>query len=105
MRFTRAAALLGAVVAVAWGGGGARQATQVSVQVQNTLNQAVNVYVSSGGTDTFLRQVAANSTVSVPVAGYAAGTSVTLKAVTVDGVHTYTRNNVVLNGTFTFPLP
>jgi hypothetical protein len=114
MRFTRAAALLGAVVAVASAACGPRQvevrtaptqATQVSVQVQNTLNQAVNVYVSSGGTDTFLRQVAANSTVSVPVAGYAAGTSVTLKAVTVDGVHTYTRNNVVLNGTFTFPLP
>lgn len=114
MKFTRAASLLGAVVAVASAACGPRQvevrtaptqATQVSVQVQNTLNQAVNVYVSSGGSDTFLRQVAANSTASLPVQGYAAGSTVTLKAVTVDGVHTYTRNNVVLNGTFTFQLP
>jgi len=114
MRFNRVASLLGAVVAVASAACGPRQvevrtaptqATQASVQVQNTLNQAVNVYVSSGTTDTFLRQVAANSTVTIPVQGYASGSAVTLKAVTVDGVHTYTRNNVVLNGTFTFPLP
>jgi len=114
MKFTRVASLLGAVVAVGTAACGPRQvevrtaptqATQVSVQVQNTLSQAVNVYVSSGGTDTFLRQVAGNSTVTVPVQGYAPGSTVTLKAVTVDGVHTYTRDNVVLNGTYTFPLP
>lgn len=114
MRFTRVASVLGAVVAVGTAACGPRQvevrtaptqATAVSVQVQNTLNQAVNVYVSTGGTDTFLRQVGANSTVSVPVQGFAPGSSVTLKAVTVDGVHTYTRNNVVLNGTYTFALP
>lgn len=114
MRFTRLASLLGAVVAVGATACGPRQvevrtaptqATQVSVQVQNTLSQAVNVYVSSGGSETFLRQVAANSTVTVPVQGIAPGSTVTLKAVTVDGVHTYTRNDVVLNGTYTFPLP
>ncbi|HTI65446.1 MAG TPA: hypothetical protein VL524_18115 [Gemmatimonadaceae bacterium] len=114
MRFTRVASLLGAAVAVGSTACAARQvevrtaptqATQVSVQVQNSLSQAVNVYVNSGGTDTFLRQVAANSSVSVPVQGYATGSTVTLKAVTIDGVHTYTRNNVVLTGTYTFPLP
>jgi hypothetical protein len=114
MRFIRVASLLGAVVAVAGAGCGPRQvevrtaptqATQVSLQVQNNLNQAVNVYVNSGGTDTFLKQVAANSTVTVPVQGYAAGSTVTLKAVTIDGVHTYSRKDVVLTGTFTFPLP
>ena len=114
MRFTRVASLLGAVVAVASAGCGPRQvevrtaptqATQVSVEVQNTLTQAVNVYLNSGGTDTFLHQVAAKRSVTVPVQGFAAGSTVTLKAVTVDGVHTYTRNNVVLTGTYTFPLP
>lgn len=115
MRFHRIASLLGgAVVAGAAIACGPRQvevrtaptqATQVSLQVNNTLDQAVNVYVSSGGTDTFLRQVSAKSNVTIPVQGFAAGSTVTLKAVTVDGVHTYTRNNVVLNGTFAFPLP
>lgn len=114
MRFRRVASLLGAVVAVGSVGCGPRQvevrtaptqATQVSVEVQNNLSQAVNVYVSSAGTDTFLRQVGAKSTVTVPVQGFAPGSAVSLKAVTVDGVHTYTRDNVVLTGSYTFPLP
>jgi hypothetical protein len=78
---------------------------QVSVQVNNTLAQAVNVYVRSGGTDTFLKQVGANSTETIPVQGFASGTTVTLKAVTIDGVHTYSRDNVTLSGTYVFPLP
>ena len=81
------------------------QQTQVSVQVTNNLSQPVNVYASSGGPDTFLRQVGANSSVSVPVQGFAPGSSITLKAVTVDGVHTYTRSNVTLSGSYTFTLP
>jgi hypothetical protein len=78
---------------------------QVSVQVNNTLAQAVNVYVRSGGTDTFLKQVGANSSATIPVQGFASGSTVTLKAVTLDGVHTYSRDNVTLTGTYTFPLP
>ena len=78
---------------------------QVSVQVNNTLSQSVNVYVRSGGTDTFLKQVGANSTATIPVQGFATGTSVTLRAVTLDGVHTYSRDNVTLSGTYVFPLP
>jgi hypothetical protein len=81
------------------------QPTQVSVQVNNNLAQAVNVYVTLNGTDTFLRQVAANSSSTIPVQGFAAGSTVGLKAVTVDGVHNYSRANVTLNGTFVFPLP
>ena len=114
MRFTRVAPLLGAVVAFATVACGPRQvevrtaptqATQVSVEVRNSLSQAVNVYVTSGGTDTFLHQVGAKNTTTIPVQGFASGSTVTLKAVTVDGVHTYTRDNVVLTGTYTFPLP
>lgn len=81
------------------------QATGVSVQVNNNVNQAVNVYVTANGNDTFLRQVAANSSATIPVQGFAAGSTVSLKAVTVDGVRTYSRANVVLNGTYVFPLP
>src|SRR3989442_2693091 len=81
------------------------QASQIAVQVTNNLATAVNVYVSSGGTDTFLRQVPANIVVTVPVQGFSPGSTVTLKAVTVDGTHTYTRSNVTLNGTYAFPLP
>jgi hypothetical protein len=78
---------------------------QVSVQVKNTLTQAVNVYVRTGGTDTFLKQVGANSSETIPVQGFASGTSVTLKAVTIDGAKTYSRDNVTLSGTYVFPLP
>jgi hypothetical protein len=83
----------------------------VSVQVTNGLPQAVNVWVSLSGTDTFLRQVPAaasptNPTVmTIPVQGFAPGSSVTLKAVTLDGVRTFQRQNVVLTGTVTFQLP
>jgi homoserine dehydrogenase len=82
-----------------------QQQVQVAVQVNNNLTQAVNVYVNLNGTDTFLRQVGGSSSATIPVQGFAAGSSVTLKAVTVDGVRTYQRQNVVLTGTVTFPLP
>lgn len=78
---------------------------QVSVQVNNTLAEAVNVYVRAGGTDTFLKQVGAKSSATIPVQGFASGTTVTLRAVTLDGVHTYSRDNVTLTGTYVFPLP
>jgi hypothetical protein len=78
---------------------------QVSVQVNNTLTQAVNVYVTSAGTDTFLKQVGAKSSATIPVQGFAPGTTVSLKAVTLDGVKTYARDNVTLSGTYVFPLP
>jgi hypothetical protein len=79
--------------------------TNVALQVTNTLQQAVNVYVTAGGQDTFLRQVPANSTQIVPVQGLPVGTTVTVKAVTIDGTSTYKKDNVVLNGTYIFHLP
>ena len=81
------------------------QATGVSVQVNNNVSQAVNVYITQNGNDTFLRQVAANSSATIPVQGVATGTTVTLKATTVDGVKTFSKPNVVLNGTYVFSLP
>src|SRR5512138_1888024 len=79
--------------------------SSLAVQVTNNLTQAVNVYVSSGGNATFLRQVKGNSVETVPIQGFASGTSVTIKAVTIDGVQTFSRPNVVLSGTYSFAVP
>ena len=84
---------------------GPRPTAEVSVRVQNNLTQGVNVYVVTGGQDMFLRQVNANSAETLPVQGVASGSSVTLRATTVDGRNTYTRENVVLNGTFNWTVP
>ncbi len=81
------------------------QASALSIHMTNNLTQAVNVYVVSGGTDMFLRQVAANSTEDLPVTGIVAGTSVSLKATTIDGARTYSRSNVVLTGQYNWQVP
>ena len=73
--------------------------------VTNTLSQAVNVYVVSDGAETFVRQIGANASETVPVRGVAAGSTVTLRAVPVDGRDAYTRPNVVLSGTYSWRLP
>jgi hypothetical protein len=81
------------------------QSETIGIQVTNNLSQAVNVYVVSGGSDIFLRQVAANATESLPVQGIAAGSTVTLKATTVDGTRTYTRDNIALQGGYSWQVP
>jgi hypothetical protein len=84
---------------------GAQPAAAVSVRMTNNLSQAVNVYVTTGGSDLFLRQVPANSTEELPVQGVAAGSSVSLKARTVDGTRTYSKDNVVLSTSNTWQVP
>lgn len=84
---------------------GAQPAADVSVRFTNNLTQAVNLYVTSGGTDVFLKQVSANSVEMVPVRGLAAGTTVTLKARTVDGTRTYSRDNVALSSNYEWRVP
>jgi hypothetical protein len=80
-------------------------AAAVSVRMTNNLSQAVNVYVTTGGSDLFLRQVPANSTEELPVQGVATGSSVSLKARTVDGTRTYSKDNVVLSSSNTWQVP
>ena len=80
-------------------------AADVSIRFTNNLTQAVNLYVTSGGTDVFLKQVAASAVEIVPVRGIAAGTTVTLKARTVDGTRTYTRDNIALNANYEWRVP
>jgi hypothetical protein len=82
-----------------------QQATDLSLHVTNNLSQAVNVYVTSGGTDIFLRQVGAGASEHMAVQGVAPGSSVTLKAVTVDNTRTYTKSNVTLSGMYEWQVP
>ena len=80
--------------------------SEQSVQVTNNLSQAVNVYVTpSGGTELFLRQVAANTVEKVPVQNVSAGTTVTFKAMTVDGSRTYQSRSVTMSGLFLGSVP
>ena len=77
-----------------------------AVSVTNNLSQAINLYVTAtGSSELFLRQVPANTVERVTVQGIARGTSVTFKAVTVDGSRTYQSRTVPLTGTFAWPVP
>ena len=84
---------------------GAQPAADVTIRFTNNLTQAVNLYVTSGGTDVFLKQVSASSVEVVPVRGLSAGTTVTLKARTVDGTRTYTRDNIYLASNYDWRIP
>lgn len=84
---------------------GAQPAPDIAIRLTNNLSQAVNLYVTSGGTDVFLKQVGANAVEIVPVKGINAGTTVTLKARTVDGTRTYTRDNVYLAANYEWRVP
>lgn len=84
---------------------GAEPAADAGIHLTNNLSQAVNVYVTTGGTDMLLKQVAANSTEHIPVRGVGTGTNVSLKAVTVDGTRTYTRPNIRLTTMYEWRVP
>lgn len=77
----------------------------VQLKVTNTAAQAVSIYVTGGGSEIFLKQVAANSTESLAVPGIAPGTTVRLRAMLADGSRSYTRDGVVLNDVFEWRVP
>lgn len=58
---------------------------EATIHFTNNLPQAVNVYVVQGGTETFVRQVGANTTENLPVRGIPLGSQVIFRAVTIDG--------------------
>jgi len=77
-----------------------------AVQLTNNLSQAINVYVNvSGGTELFLRQVPANTVEKVAVSGVSNGSTVSFKAVTVDGSRTYQSRQAPLSPLFTWSVP
>lgn len=77
----------------------------VQLKVTNTAAQAVSIYVTGGGSEIFLKQVAANTTETIPVPGIAAGSTVRLRAMLADGSRSYTRDGVVLNDMFEWRVP
>lgn len=81
------------------------QSAEVAIHFTNNLSKAVNVYVNTGGSDLFVRQVAANTTAHLPVQGVTAGTRVTLKATAVDGSGTYSRPGVTMTEMVTWRVP
>ncbi len=77
-----------------------------TLRINNTLAQAVNVYVVSGGSEIFVRQVAARATADAEVRGVSPGATVTLRARQVDGRQVYERADVVLQaGVFEWRVP
>jgi hypothetical protein len=82
-----------------------KAAAAVSLHFTNNDNNAVNVYVVNNGTDLFLKQVAANSTEDLPVAGVTSGTQVRLKATRTDGSKTYTSDPMALTSATTWRVP
>lgn len=81
-------------------------AAEATIHFTNNLPQAVNVYVVQGGTETFIRQVGANTTENLPVRGIPQGSQVLLRAVTVDGKSQFdTQNPIALTSTYTWRVP
>jgi hypothetical protein len=81
------------------------QTADVAIHFTNNLSRAVNVYVNSGGSDLFVRQVAANTTEHLPVPGISSGTRVTLKATPVDGSTGYVKTNVTMTEMVSWRVP
>ena len=84
---------------------GAPATASATIRFTNNDNSAVNVYVVNAGQDMFLKQVAANTTEDLPVAGVATGTQVRLKATRTDGGRTYTSDPMALSATTTWKVP
>lgn len=84
----------------------APSAAEATIHFTNNLAQPVNVYVVQGGTETFVRQVGANTTENLPVRGIALGSQVLLRAVTADGKSQFdTQNPIALTSTYTWKVP
>ena len=81
------------------------QTAEVAIHFTNNLSKAVNVYVNTGGSDLFVRQVNGNTTEHLPVPGVSSGTRVTLKAKPVDGSTGYERSGVTMTEMVTWRVP
>ena len=76
-----------------------------TIHFTNNLPQAVNVYVIQNGTETFVKQVSASTTENLPVRGVALGSSVTLRATSVDNKSQFDSNPMALTSTLTWKVP
>lgn len=81
------------------------QTAEVAIHFTNSLSKPVNVYVNTGNSDLFVRQVNGNTTEHLPVPGVSAGTRVTLKAKPIDGSTAYERSGVTMTEMVTWRVP
>src|SRR5687767_4407312 len=81
------------------------QMSEVAIHFTNNLSKAVNVYVNSGQSDLFVRQVGPNTVEHLPVPGITSGTRVTLKAKPVDGTTGYERAGVTMTEMIEWRVP
>ena|SRR5436190_16642513 len=81
------------------------QSAEVAIDFTNDLSQSVQVFVNTGGSDMFVRQVAAKTTEHLPVPGVSVGTKATLKATPVDGSNGYLKNGVTMTGSVMWRVP
>jgi hypothetical protein len=86
---------------------GEAPAAESSIEFTNNLTTAVNLYVrpNTGAGEMFLRQVAAQTTETIPVRGVAPGTAVRLRATPVSGNPNYEQENVVLGRGYVWRVP
>jgi hypothetical protein len=81
------------------------QSAEVSIHFTNNLSKAVNVFVNTGSSDLFVRQVAANATEHLPVPGVSRGARATLKAKPIDGSSGYERAGITMSEMVTWSVP
>jgi hypothetical protein len=81
------------------------RSAEVAIHFTNNLAKAVNVYVNSGQSDLFVRQVNAKATEHLPVPGISSGTRVTLKAKPIDGSAGYERTGVTMTEMVSWTVP
>src|SRR5262245_19711565 len=80
-------------------------ATQATLEFSNHETQSVNVYVVSGGSDLFIKQVAPNTTESLPLRGVTVGSTVRLRAARADGTKSYIKDGVTVIASMTWSVP
>ena len=81
------------------------QSAETAIHFTNKLAKTVNVFVNTGTSDIFVRQVAANATEHLPVPGVSRGARVTLKAKPIDGSSGYEKAGVVMTETVEWTIP
>ena len=82
------------------------QSAEVAIHFTNNLTTAVNVYVNTGSTDMFVRQVNARAVEHLPVPGVSVGTRATLKAIPVGQQSGgYTRTGVTMTERVSWSVP
>lgn len=81
------------------------QSAETAIHFTNNLAKTVNVFVNTGASDVFVRQVAGNATEHLPVPGVSRGARVTLKAKPIDGSSGYERAGVTMTEMVTWTIP